>query len=55
VIIGAPKAETNTYQPGVEKGGAVFRCDISDDNRCQIINFDTNGKPTFDRISAHTI
>lgn len=44
VIIGAPKADTSQYQPGVRQGGAVYRCDISDDNRCQIINFDSQGK-----------
>jgi hypothetical protein len=44
VIIGAPKADTSQYQPGVREGGAVYRCDIADDNRCQIIQFDPNGK-----------
>lgn len=44
VIIGAPKADTSQYQAGVRQGGAVYRCDISDDNRCQIIHFDASGK-----------
>lgn len=44
VIIGAPKADTSQYQQGVRQGGAVYRCDISDDNRCQIIHFDSNGE-----------
>ncbi|CRL01771.1 CLUMA_CG014987, isoform A [Clunio marinus] len=44
VIIGAPKADTSQYQQGVSQGGAVYRCDISDDNRCQIIHFDSNGE-----------
>jgi hypothetical protein len=44
VIVGAPMAETKQYQQGVEKGGSVYRCDISDDNRCQIIPFDSNGE-----------
>ncbi|XP_070507183.1 integrin alpha-PS2 isoform X2 [Chironomus tepperi] len=43
VIIGAPKADTSKFQPGVYNAGAVYRCDISDDNRCQIIHFDSNG------------
>lgn len=43
VIIGAPKADTSQFQHGVYKAGAVYRCDISDDNRCQIIHFDSNG------------
>jgi hypothetical protein len=50
VIVGAPKADTSQYQQGVTNGGAVYRCDISDDNRCQIIHFDSNGKLTFLRI-----
>ena len=44
VIVGAPKADTSQYQQGVVQGGAVYRCDISDDNRCQVIHFDSNGK-----------
>lgn len=47
VIVGAPKADTSQYQAGVRQGGAVYRCDISDDNRCQIIHFDSNGKSRF--------
>ncbi|KAL7028917.1 hypothetical protein ACKWTF_006042 [Chironomus riparius] len=43
VIIGAPKADTSKFQHGVYNAGAVYRCDISDDNRCQIIHFDSNG------------
>ncbi|CAO1396274.1 unnamed protein product [Diamesa tonsa] len=43
VIVGAPKADTSQYQQGVVQGGAVYRCDISDDNRCQVIHFDSNG------------
>ncbi|XP_055587817.1 integrin alpha-PS2-like [Uranotaenia lowii] len=43
VIIGAPTADTSAYQEGVQNGGAVFRCDISDDNRCNLIPFDAKG------------
>lgn len=42
VIIGAPRYDTSA-STGVVKGGAVFRCDISDDNRCQLIPFDMSG------------
>ncbi|XP_040173055.1 integrin alpha-PS2 isoform X2 [Anopheles arabiensis] len=41
VIVGAPTA--NTSQPGVIKGGAVYRCDIYDDYRCYLLPFDTKG------------
>lgn len=44
VIVGAPKTDTSNFQAGVRNGGAVYRCDISDDNRCQIIHFDSNGE-----------
>lgn len=42
MLIGAPKAQTN-LQPGIIKGGAVYRCSI-EDQRCQIIPFDLQGK-----------
>lgn len=54
VIIGAPKADTSQYQPGVREGGAVYRCDISDDNRCQIIHFDSNGELSDDSSPTNT-
>ncbi|XP_014219756.1 integrin alpha-PS2 [Copidosoma floridanum] len=41
VIVGAPLNQTS--QPGVERGGAVFRCDIAEDNRCFPIEFDKKG------------
>lgn len=41
VIVGAPKTDTSEYQPGVKNAGAVFRCDISQDNRCIIVKFDS--------------
>nr|XP_003704431.2 PREDICTED: integrin alpha-PS2 isoform X1 [Megachile rotundata] len=40
-IVGAPEAETS--QAGVYRGGAVYKCDIAADDRCQIINFDSKG------------
>ena len=42
MIVGAPEAQTR--QPGVERGGAVFRCDVSRDDACQEVPFDANGK-----------
>lgn len=44
VIIGAPRADTSRIQPGVIQGGAVYRCDIYDDNRCHLIPFDQAGE-----------
>lgn len=44
VIVGAPTADTSDLQEGVVNGGAVFRCDISEDNRCSRVPFDAKGK-----------
>lgn len=40
--MGAPEAET--VQTGVYRGGAVYKCDIAADDRCNIIHFDDKGK-----------
>lgn len=44
IIVGAPLADTSRIQAGVIRGGAVYRCDIAEDNRCRIIPFDSEGK-----------
>lgn len=44
VIIGAPRADTSRIQSKVIQGGAVYRCDIFDDNRCHLIPFDQQGE-----------
>ncbi|KAK3912026.1 Integrin alpha-PS2, partial [Frankliniella fusca] len=41
VLVGAPEAQT--AQPGVSRGGAVYRCDIRGADHCQEIPFDRNG------------
>ncbi|XP_052258576.1 integrin alpha-8-like isoform X2 [Dreissena polymorpha] len=41
LLVGAPSAQTR--QPGVTRGGAVFRCSIDNDGSCQEIPFDTKG------------
>ncbi|VVC36327.1 Hypothetical protein CINCED_3A009292 [Cinara cedri] len=41
LLIGAPEAQTT--QPGVEKGGAVFRCGTSREDFCEKILFDKRG------------
>lgn len=45
VIVGAPRTDlSNIMQQNVLRGGAVYRCDIYDDNRCHLIPFDSAGK-----------
>ncbi|KAL9696209.1 hypothetical protein quinque_015494 [Culex quinquefasciatus] len=49
VIVGAPTADTSDLQEGVVNGGAVFRCDISEDNRCSRVPFDAKGNTFNDK------
>ncbi|XP_050537137.1 integrin alpha-PS2 isoform X2 [Daktulosphaira vitifoliae] len=41
LLIGAPEAQTN--QPGVQNGGAVYKCNIAEETDCKQIPFDTTG------------
>ena len=41
LLIGAPEADTG--QPGVTRGGAVYKCPVQGGGDCQIIPFDKNG------------
>lgn len=41
VLIGAPEAQTR--QPGVTKGGAVYKCEVNRDDACEEIPFDITG------------
>ncbi|XP_041366767.1 integrin alpha-V-like [Gigantopelta aegis] len=41
LLVGAPQAQTS--QPGVQKGGAVYRCRTDKKNYCQEIPFDSSG------------
>jgi hypothetical protein len=41
LLVGAPEADTR--QPGVHKGGAVYKCSASRPGDCSIIPFDTKG------------
>ncbi|XP_067649238.1 integrin alpha-8-like [Haliotis asinina] len=41
LLIGAPKAQTS--QPGIVKGGAVYRCTTNTTNYCREIPFDESG------------
>lgn len=36
--------DTSKYQKDVHRGGAVFKCDIRENNQCIMIPFDRNGK-----------
>ena len=40
--MGAPNAESG--QPGVEKGGAVYKCKPDSPGSCDLIPFDTKGE-----------
>jgi len=44
--VGAPEAET--VQAGVYRGGAVYKCDIAADDRCNLIHFDDAGNEIID-------
>ena len=41
LLIGAPEADSR--QPGVHKGGAVYKCSVQRPGECSIIDFDKNG------------
>ncbi|GAB6026860.1 hypothetical protein CHUAL_013466 [Chamberlinius hualienensis] len=41
LLVGAPFAQT--IQPGVEKGGAVYKCSIDKSNACHQVPFDRSG------------
>eukprot|EP00092_Neocalanus_flemingeri_P010955 GFUD01011798.1.p1 GENE.GFUD01011798.1~~GFUD01011798.1.p1 ORF type:complete len:178 (+),score=19.46 GFUD01011798.1:299-832(+) len=41
LLVGAPEADAR--QPGVHKGGAVYKCSATDPGDCTIIPFDTKG------------
>jgi hypothetical protein len=41
LLVGAPRADAR--QPGVHKGGAVYKCPALQPGGCQIIPFDKGG------------
>merc|ERR1719411_1336892 len=41
LLVGAPEADAR--QPGVHKGGAVYKCSVQRPGDCSIIDFDKNG------------
>lgn len=43
VLVGAPEADTEQKRWGVEKPGAVFRCETNLPYRCDVIPFDMTG------------
>jgi len=44
VIVGAPEDESEQLRLGIEKAGAVYRCQTVMPYRCHQIPFDTSGK-----------
>jgi len=41
LLVGAPEADA--HQPGVHKGGAVYKCSATNPGDCEIIPFDMKG------------
>ena len=41
LLVGAPEADAR--QPGVHKGGAVYKCSATQPGNCNIIPFDMRG------------
>lgn len=46
VIVGAPTEDTSQVQRDVHRGGAVFKCDVRENDKCIMIPFDRNGEFT---------
>ena len=44
LLVGAPEADAR--QPGVHRGGAVYKCSVDRQGDCQIIPFDKSGTTT---------
>ena len=44
VIVGAPEDDSEQAKVGIEKAGAVYRCQTQMPFRCDQIPFDTSGK-----------
>jgi integrin alpha 8 len=42
LLVGAPEAQTD--QPDVTKGGAVFKCSITQQDVCEQVVFDAKGE-----------
>lgn len=45
LLVGAPRAQTR--QPGITRGGAVFRCPLDSEGYCQEIPFDLKGLTSY--------
>ena len=44
MIVGAPEDDSEQAKVGIEKAGAVYRCQTQMPFRCDQIPFDTSGK-----------
>ena len=47
MIVGAPEDDSEQAKVGIEKAGAVYRCQTEMPFRCDQIPFDTSGKRKF--------
>ena len=51
MIVGAPEDDSEQAKVGIEKAGAVYRCQTQMPFRCDQIPFDTSGKKFFVSVS----
>ena len=49
MIVGAPEDDSEQARVGIEKAGAVYRCQADMPYRCHQIPFDTSGRRFRDR------
>ena len=52
MIVGAPEDDSEQAKVGIEKAGAVYRCQTQMPFRCDQIPFDTSGKKFFVSVSS---
>lgn len=40
LLVGAPRANSSTFEPDIKEPGAVFRCNLHDNGRCEELKMD---------------
>lgn len=40
LLVGAPRANSSTFENGIKEPGAVFRCSLQDRGRCEELKMD---------------